>query len=139
MAKNNETDSNSIVNVNRIVAGTTITGDIESNGDIRFDGNLKGNLIAKGKVVIGETGNIKGDINCKNSDIFGTIEGKLIVSELLSLKMSSKIFGEINTNKLAIEPGATFTGTCNMSKVPIPGNNGERRDEKVKELEKAIR
>ena len=34
------------------------------------------------------------------------------VTELLTLKSSAKLQGDISTNKLAIEPGAVFSGTC---------------------------
>ena len=112
MAKINEIDPNV---VNKITTGTSITGDIISNGDIRIDGILKGNLNTKGKVVVGNEGVINGEIECKNADISGKIEGKVKVSELLSLSKSAKISGEITTNRLAIEPGAIFSGTCNMS------------------------
>jgi len=112
MAKNNETENNVI---NLIGVGTEITGDVNSNGDIRIDGVLTGNLYTKGKVVIGESGKVKGEVNCKNSDVEGLIEGKINVLELLSLKTSAKIIGDINTNRLAIEPGSKFTGNCNMS------------------------
>ena len=112
MAKNNETENNVI---NLIGKGTEITGDVNSNGDIRIDGILTGNLYTKGKVVIGESGKVKGEVNCKNSDVEGLIEGKINVLELLSLKASAKIIGDINTNRLAIEPGSKFTGNCNMS------------------------
>jgi cytoskeletal protein CcmA (bactofilin family) len=116
MAKNYETENNAI---NLIGIGTEITGDINSNGDIRIDGTLNGNLITKGKVVIGETGKVKGEISCKNSDVSGTVEGKLIVSQLLSLKITARVNGDIQTNKLAIEPGSKFTGNCNMSEETI--------------------
>lgn len=112
MAKSTDNDPNVI---NLVASGTEITGDVTCNGDIRIDGALNGNLNTKGKVVIGETGKAKGEINCKNADISGKIEGKIIISELLSLKPSSFIDGDIVANKLAIEPGARFTGTCNMS------------------------
>ena len=112
MAKINEIDPNV---VNKITTGTSITGDIISNGDIRIDGILKGNLNTKGKVVVGNEGVINGEIECKNADISGKVEGKIKVSELLSLSKSAKISGEITTNRLAIEPGAIFSGTCNMS------------------------
>lgn len=112
MAKINEIDPNV---VNKITTGTSITGDIISNGDIRIDGILKGNLNTKGKVVVGNEGVINGEIECKNADISGKVEGKIKVSELLSLSKSAKITGEITTNRLAIEPGAIFSGTCNMS------------------------
>ena len=112
MAKFNETDNTTI---NLISNGTEITGDIKSNGDIRVDGSLTGNLNTKGKVVIGPTGKIKGEVLCKNSEVSGIIEGKISVGQLLNLKASSKILGDIATSKLSIEPGASFTGTCKMS------------------------
>lgn len=112
MAKYNETENNTI---NLISSGTDITGDIKSTGDIRIDGSLTGNLNTKGKVVVGQTGKVNGEIDCKNSEISGTVEGRVIVSQLLNLKASSKILGDIVTSKLSIEPGALFSGTCKMS------------------------
>jgi len=113
MAKFNENELTSN-NINLIGFGTEITGDISCNGDLRIDGNLSGNISSKGKVVVGETGRIKGEISCKNSDISGIIEGKVTVIELLSLKSTARINGDISTSKLAIEPGSKFTGYCNM-------------------------
>ena len=101
--------------INLISNGTDITGDIKSNGDIRIDGSLTGNLNTKGKVVIGPTGKVKGEVICKNSEVSGIIEGKIIVGQLLNLKASSKIHGDIATSKLSIEPGAVFSGNCKMS------------------------
>ena len=126
MAKFSEIESNVI---NLIGAGTDIKGDIKSSGDIRIDGSLTGNLNTKGKVVIGETGKIKGEINCKNSDVLGKIEGKIIVIEQLSLKTTSSINGDIIAGKLAIEPGAKFTGNCNMS-IDTVTQNAPKQEEK---------
>lgn len=103
--------------INLIGNGTTITGDIKSNGDVRIDGTLKGNLSISGKLVVGSSGNIEGNIICQNADISGEIHGKVTVSELLSLKASAKLLGDIVTGKISIEPNATFTGTCNMGAV----------------------
>ncbi len=101
--------------INIIGVGTQITGDVKSNSDIRVDGSLTGKLITKGKVVIGESGRVNGEINCKNSDVEGTIEGKIKVTELLSLKTKAKIKGDIIAAKLAIEPGCQFSGNCDMT------------------------
>ena len=84
-----------------------------------------------GKLVVGSTGKIKGEINCKNFDIEGEVNGKIRVKELLSLKKSSKIFGDILTNKLSIEPGALFSGKCNMS-----SDNEPKQPEEAKKVEK---
>jgi len=112
MAKVNETENSTI---NLISNGTEITGDIKSEGDIRIDGTLIGNLSTKGKVVIGNTGKVKGEVVCKNSEVCGEVDGKINVSQLLTLKTSSRINGDIITEKLSIEPGARFTGNCNMA------------------------
>ncbi|MDA3778736.1 MAG: polymer-forming cytoskeletal protein [Bacteroidales bacterium] len=112
MAKPIETENHVI---NLIGVGTEITGDIKSNNDIRIDGTLNGNLNTQGKIVVGETGKIKGEITCKNSEVLGIIEGKIKVAELLSLKATARILGDIETKKLAIEPGSKFTGSCIMN------------------------
>jgi cytoskeletal protein CcmA (bactofilin family) len=110
--KSAATDNGSI---NLIGNGTSITGDINSNGDVRIDGALKGNITISGKLVIGISGKIEGNVICQNADISGEIHGKITVNETLSLKTSAKILGDIITAKISIEPNATFTGTCNMN------------------------
>ncbi|MCJ7448093.1 MAG: polymer-forming cytoskeletal protein [Bacteroidales bacterium] len=117
MTKFNETEPQAI---NLISNGTEITGDVKSSGDIRVDGSLTGTLDTKGKVVIGTTGKVNGEVICKNSEVSGAVEGKISVSQLLILKASSKITGDIATSKLSIEPGAIFSGNCKMS----DNNNG---------------
>ena len=100
--------------VNLIGNGTKIIGDIQSAGDVRIDGLLTGNIVTTGKFVLGPNGVVEGNVTSGNADISGEIKGKVIVAEMLSLKASAKVRGDIITGKLAIEPGAIFTGTCNM-------------------------
>jgi cytoskeletal protein CcmA (bactofilin family) len=103
--------------VNTIGVGTTIIGDVQSKGDIRVDGTLKGSVNTSGKVVLGKEGTIEGDIVCNSADISGVLQAKITVSQLLSLKSTAKLNGDIITNKLSIEPGASFTGSCSMGAV----------------------
>ncbi len=112
--KNPETTSASI---NLIGTGTSIEGDLKSNGDVRVDGNIYGSIQTKAKAVIGSTGVVEGDINAQNSDISGTIKGKITVTELLFLKSTARVSGDIVTGKLEVEVGASFTGSCNMGPV----------------------
>lgn len=112
--KINKASSTDSASINLIGNGTSISGDIKSNGDVRIDGILQGNISISGKLVVGSTGKIEGDIICQNADISGEIKGKINVSEMLVLKATSKLEGDIITGKIAIEPNATFTGTCNM-------------------------
>ena len=110
MAKNNIVEAKP----NTIVTGTIIKGDVTASGDFRIDGTLIGSINCKGKIVVGETGTIEGEIICQNADLSGNIKAKVTVEQLLSLKASAKLNGEIVTGKISIEPGAKFSGSCNM-------------------------
>ncbi len=119
-AKNNSATRSAIPDsgaVNIIGSGTSIEGDIVSGGDIRIDGSLKGTIQTRGKLVVGPTGTVEGEITCRDADISGTVVGKVTVNELLALKATSKVTGDIQTGKLAIEPGADFSGSCGMGGV----------------------
>jgi cytoskeletal protein CcmA (bactofilin family) len=107
---------------NRIVEGTKITGDIVTQADFRLDGELIGNFKSNGKLVIGASGIIKGDVNCKNADIEGRFDGKIQVVELLNIKSTATIIGEVSIGKLAVEPGASFTATCVMNNATKASN-----------------
>ena len=103
------------VNVNsisRISAGTVIKGEIQSPYDIRIDGTFEGKLQSKGRVVVGETAVIKGDIFCDNVDLWGKVEGNLFVKDTLALKEGCVINGNLHIKKLSVELGAVFNGNC---------------------------
>ena len=111
MGKKVELEINS---VNRIANKTEIKGDIKSEGDIRIDGKLIGNIDTKGKIIIGATGLIEGEIKCRNARIDGKLDGKITITELIEISSTGKVNGEIITSEISIEPGAMFTGSCKM-------------------------
>ena len=99
---------------NIIAQGTKIVGDIASQGPFRIDGTVEGNVKTSGKVVVGKSGFIKGNLQGEYADFEGKFSGKLILSGTLSLKSTAHIEGEVHITKLAVEPGATFNATCSM-------------------------
>lgn len=105
-------ESNSSVNV--ISSGTMITGDVVCSGDLRIDGNIKGNVKSRAKVIIGQSGIVDGDINCKSIEVEGNVKANVTVTDLMSLKSTANLVGNICAGKLAIEPGANFAGNCKM-------------------------
>lgn len=124
MAKPEEITPNSI---NRICSGTEFTGNILTNTDIRIDGVVEGNITAKGKIVIGETGRIKGDIVAKNADILGTMVGKTLVTDFLTLKATAKVTGDITVGRLLIDVGASLVGYCSMHNAEQPAQKEKAR------------
>ena len=116
MKEKNKKNTVTINNINLLNSTTIIKGDIATDSDFRLDGKVEGNISCGGRLVIGETGSVIGEIKAKNADISGKINGKIFVDELTILRETAVVEGDITTVKITIEPGAIFNGTCNMTK-----------------------
>lgn len=103
-----------INSVSRISAGTSITGEMYSSSDVRIDGRFDGRIFSRGRIVIGETAEVTGDIICSNVDMWGKVKGNLYVKDTLSLKSGSSVDGSLNIRRFIVEIGASFNGTCKM-------------------------
>ncbi|MBM3937149.1 MAG: polymer-forming cytoskeletal protein [Sphingomonadales bacterium] len=116
--------------LNIIGQGTRINGDLISNGDFRVDGAIEGSVKVGQRLVIGGTGKILGNIEADSATVAGHIKGNLTVKNVLELKPSAKIDGDIITNKMVIEAGAQFNGRCTMNvavSVPPTAPSGETK------------
>lgn len=102
---------------NNIGKGTYLQGDLETYGNIRIEGKITGNLKSKAKVALGPSSQVQGNILAQNADIEGEVKGKIEITELLVLKATAVINGDIFTGKMVVEPGAVFNGTCKMGAV----------------------
>ena len=107
-------NNNSETGINRIVEGTIVEGTINSDSNLRIDGEFKGNLITKGRLVVGLKGKVSGTVNCLCCDVEGTLEGEVTVLELLSMKSSSTVQGDLYYGQLSVEAGAKALGTFRM-------------------------
>lgn len=114
MARNNANDADTKKH-NVIAYGTKIVGNISSDGDIRIDGEIEGELKISGRVVLGKTSKVSGQITCANAEILGQFNGELTVSDTLSVRNTANISGDITTNKITVDIDAKFNGTCNMN------------------------
>jgi len=107
-----EGDSGATTNI--ISKGTTIEGKVVSEFSIRLDGKLKGNLICKNTLHVGEGGEIEGDVEAMNANISGKIKGKIVVKQKLVLESKSTLIGDLKASKLIIDEGAIFEGMSDM-------------------------
>ncbi|AGA76893.1 Integral membrane protein CcmA involved in cell shape determination [Echinicola vietnamensis DSM 17526] len=105
-----------MVNSSNVIAKeTSIKGDIITQGNIRIEGKVDGTLSSKTKIVIGESAKLIGNIDTKEAEIAGNVEGEVRCSDILFLKKTAVINGNIFTKKLVIENGAVFNGACSMT------------------------
>lgn len=113
---------------NIIGKGTILEGNIETFGNIRIEGKVIGNIKTKSKVALGQSSHVEGNILAQNAEVAGEVKGRIEVTDILILKPTAVIHGDIITNKIIVESGATFNGGCKMGvsqkEIKI-GDNGQ--------------
>lgn len=132
--KENKGQVDQLGKTNRIVAETIIRGNIEAVNDFRIDGILYGDLIVKGRIVVGANAKIIGNIECENADIEGEVEGTLQVKNLLFIKESAIVKGNLIVGRLSVEPGSKIDAGCQMlgNKIEESNDNDEKEVKKAK-------
>jgi cytoskeletal protein CcmA (bactofilin family) len=123
MAKEQET----LNSYNIISAGTIVKGEFHTSGNIRIDGCFEGNISTKGRLIVGQVGIITGTIACQNGEFEGEVNGTIEVEQHLALKSTTRLIGDVKTDKISIETGAMFHGHCKMNfqKNEIPPNKNK--------------
>ena len=113
-------------NTSTIIAkSATLDGNLETAGNLRVEGKLVGNICCKAKVAMGDSSVVEGNISTQNAEIAGKVKGQLEVADLLILKSTAVIDGDIVAGKIMIETGAVFNGTCKMGATIKEINIGE--------------
>lgn len=125
--KSKSSSTNPTGDRNIIGKNTTFVGDIISEGDFRIDGTIDGSIKTSGRIIVGKDGKIKGKTTCNNADVEGTITGELNVENLLTLKQTANIQGNVSMDKLSVEPGAIFNVNCVMKGGVKDLHNGKEK------------
>ncbi len=122
----------------------TIKGELTTDGIVRIDGNFEGTIRADG-LIIGKTGEIKGDVAAREIMVDGNIEGNINAKEIIEINPDGKVQGDIQTFKLIISEGAFFIGRSSMQRPQDNQPEESEQDEsggpaenKVKKLFKSI-
>ena len=101
--------------LNSLVQGTFIEGKIKATNDIRIDGTIKGELFCDAKVIIGSSGVVEGTIKCQNAVIEGRFDGTLLVKDLLNIRETAKVTGDVKYGNLVVQSGAIISGSYEVS------------------------
>lgn len=94
-----------------------IEGDLVSEGDIKVDGTVTGKIKTTKNLFVGPTAKIEADVDTGAATVAGELQGNLKVGGLLVVLQTGQITGDIECQKLAIEEGAYFSGSCKM--IPV--------------------
>ena len=95
MSKKSLSNSNPSTYITQIKEGSMIQGHMKSMHSIRVDGFITGDLISDEKIIIGEKGEIGGNLSGADITVQGFINGDVIANGLLQITSHAKVFGKI--------------------------------------------
>ena len=111
-----------------------VSGSLKFTGGVLFEGKFTGGLIEGDSLVVGESAEIRADIIVGNLTIFGRVDGDVDVSEKCQLRPTAHLYGNLKTQRIAMDEGATFAGGMTISQgttaggggIPAGAGNGQR-------------
>ncbi len=96
-----------------IGTNTNIEGNISTKGTLRIDGRLTGN-IETDWLIIGEKAFVKGNVSVAGVGVAGYLEGNVSAKEIIELKRTGQIRGDVSTSKLVVIEGGMVDGKISM-------------------------
>jgi cytoskeletal protein CcmA (bactofilin family) len=101
--------------INTIIGPNTgVSGDIETGGFTRIDGSIRGNVTARGRVVIGEKARMKSNVSGTSITVGGVVYGNVIASEQLIILSTALILGDIITRRIQADEGCLIHGKVSV-------------------------
>ena len=94
--------------------GVIINGEIKKADEVQIDGDADVTMKTD-NLVVGATGDCKGNIETHNADIWGGFDGDIKASGTLTIQEQGKVSGKIEYQNLQIKLGGQISGDIKLS------------------------
>jgi len=105
-------------------SGSRMEGDLHFDTTFRIDGKLTGKVVSDGDLVVGDGGELEGEIRVGQIFISGTVRGEVHAARRVQIAANGRAFADLHTPSLIIEDGALFEGRCSMKREDRSGAEG---------------
>jgi cytoskeletal protein CcmA (bactofilin family) len=95
--------------------GSHLSGELRFDAHFRVHGSFKGEVNSDGELIVGEGGEVEGELRVGQMVVSGTVRGTIQASRRLQITSTGKVFADVDTPALIVEDGAVFEGRCTMS------------------------
>ncbi len=107
-------------------------GTLDLQGSVRVDGKLEGNVDNAQYVTVSKNGFMKGNISAKGVVIIGTLEGD-ICADSVEILSTAKLNGNVRSKKILIEGGAEVNASIKVVSKPETENFDDEEKIEVEE------
>ena len=99
--------------------GSHLHGELRFDASFRVDGKLTGVVESEGDLIVGETGEVEGELRVGQIFISGTVRGSVRALRKIQVAPTGKVYADLEAPLLAIDSGATFEGHCATSREEV--------------------
>lgn len=92
----------------RIAADTILSADIRNCRRLEVFGSVEGDIVADDVIVL-EGGRLSGRLRTNSAEVKGTLEGDVVVRNLIAIRSSGAVTGDVRYGRMALEPGGELT------------------------------
>jgi len=97
-----------------------IKGELSGSEDLYLDGQVEGSIALKGNsLTVGPNGQLKGGVEAKGVVVQGRLEGNIQASERVELRKTAVVIGDITTQRILIEEGASLKGKIDTHRAEV--------------------
>lgn len=105
--------------------GVKIQGELQFENTFRIDGAFNGKIRSNDLLVVGDNGNVDGEIDVGTISVNGTVRGTIRAKDRIEILKSGRIFADVVTPSLHIEEGGVLQGKCEMEFKRSPESQSE--------------
>ncbi|MDA8015895.1 MAG: polymer-forming cytoskeletal protein [Thermoanaerobaculia bacterium] len=110
-------------------AGSHIQGELRFEDTFRVDGRVEGGVVSDGVLIVGDRGEIDGEIRVRRIFVSGVLRGRVDAEEYLEITSNGRVFADLEVANLKIEEGAVFEGRCSMKTSAKDSKRAEKQDD----------
>jgi len=97
-------------------SGSNVTGELRFQTSFRVDGKFSGTVISDGELIVGQGGEVDGDVRVGQVVVSGTVSGTIRAGRRVHLSSTGTLLADIDTPVLIIDEGGFFKGRCSMAR-----------------------
>jgi len=81
---------------------------------VKVLGSFEGRIDTKGDLVVASGGMLQADVEAGNIIIEGELNGNVAAKDMVELKQSARLQGDMRCERLIVTEGARFVGHCSV-------------------------
>ena len=96
-------------------SGVSIKGVVKFQKELLIDGEVDGRIDSQGRLTIGKSARIKGDIKTRSVVVDGNVTGNIMAAERCELRAGCTVNGDIEAPRLVVDEAASFVGSAKIA------------------------